>query len=88
MVVGDFDSLPAPDGDWEIVDAGPHEQQDNSDAEKAVLLANILRVGRPQEAMTIEVAPDRATLHAGGRSWTFGSRKHLRPQVWTVPTEC
>ncbi|NCQ31999.1 MAG: thiamine diphosphokinase [Armatimonadetes bacterium] len=39
VVIGDFDSLSEVTGDWELVHAGAHDQQDNSDSEKAVLLA-------------------------------------------------
>jgi len=39
VVIGDFDSLSEVTGDWELVHAGAHDQQDNSDSEKALLLA-------------------------------------------------
>lgn len=39
VVIGDFDSLAETVGDWETVRAGSHDEQENSDAEKAVLLA-------------------------------------------------
>lgn len=39
VVIGDFDSLHQPHAGWEVVDAGAHGQQENSDAEKALLLA-------------------------------------------------
>jgi thiamine pyrophosphokinase len=39
VVIGDFDSLPEPEGDWEVIAAGAHEEQENSDGEKALRLA-------------------------------------------------
>ena len=38
VVIGDMDSGPPSDG-AEVIDAGPHDQQENTDAEKALLLA-------------------------------------------------
>jgi hypothetical protein len=54
-------------------------------AEKAVLLANLLRSRHPDAGMHIDVAADSVTLHAPGGPYTFPSAKQLRPQTWQVP---
>ena len=65
-------------------------------AEKALLLANVLRARHPGTVMTIDVTPDRATLRVGAHAATsstvrpdgadavyrFASRKELRRQTW------
>ena len=58
-------------------------------AEKALLLANILRARYPELPMTIKVTPTAATLSMGPKSdakkaltYRFPSSKHLRPQIW------
>jgi hypothetical protein len=51
-------------------------------AEKALLLANLLRARHPEDKIAIEVAPDAATLHAGERTVRFESSKGLRAQRW------
>ncbi|NPV49388.1 MAG: thiamine diphosphokinase [Armatimonadetes bacterium] len=76
VVVGDFDSLPAPDGDWEIVDAGPHEQQDNSDAEKAVLLA----LARNASRIAILGATGRRLDHTLANVW-LAARYHQQADI-------
>jgi hypothetical protein len=56
--------------------------------EKALLLANILGPRHRDWTLTIEVAPDKATLAATGAdgenrlAHAFPSNKGLRPQVW------
>ena len=54
-------------------------------AEKALLLANILRSRHASEPMSVDVAPDRALLRAGSREYRFASAKQLRPQTWPIP---
>jgi hypothetical protein len=54
-------------------------------AEKALLLANILRDRLPDQEMTIEVSPQTALLKAGSQEYRFASQKGLKPQVWRVP---
>jgi hypothetical protein len=51
-------------------------------AEKALLLAAILRARHPKDACVLDVQPDRATVHAAGREEMFASRKGLRAQRW------
>lgn len=59
--------------------------------EKALLLANVLQARHPEALLTIQAAPDQATLEMEGsppaasgapRRFCFPSRKNLRPQVW------
>ena len=54
-------------------------------AEKALLLANILKSREPDVEMKIEVSADAAVLRAGSGEFPFASRKGLKPQVWTMP---
>ena len=54
-------------------------------AEKALLLATILRDRAADEDMTIEVSPTAAILKAGSREYAFASQKGLKPKVWTIP---
>jgi hypothetical protein len=52
-------------------------------AEKALLLANILRARRPGATLTISVTPRAATLSLEGASaYVFPSMKNLHPQTW------
>jgi len=56
-------------------------------AEKALLLADILRARHPGWKLDIEVKPDSAVLKVSGqdvteRRYTFASTKGLRPQSW------
>ena len=62
-------------------------------AEKALLLANLLRARHPEAKLAIEVTPESATLRAaaldaadaptaGLRTYRFSSRKLLRAQTW------
>ncbi len=51
-------------------------------AEKALLLANVLRLRHPDVPCTVAVAPDRAELCLGDRRIAFASRKALNPQSW------
>jgi len=53
-------------------------------AERALLLANLIRARRPEQAIRIEVEDGRAVVVAGNDTWSFPSAKHLRPQVWTM----
>lgn len=52
--------------------------------EKAILLANILHSRMPDEEMTIEVRPDRASLRAGQEKYDFQSQKGVREQTWPL----
>jgi hypothetical protein len=54
-------------------------------AEKALLLAGLIRSRHPAEEMRIEIAPDRAILHAPGGPYSFPSAKLLRQQIWSIP---
>lgn len=54
-------------------------------AEKAVLLANIMRARHPQAAMSIEVEPNTATLLVDGHTYRFTSTKQLKAQTWDLP---
>jgi hypothetical protein len=51
-------------------------------AEKALLLADVLRARHPGEAILVSVAPDSAVLEALGRTVRFPSTKGLRAQSW------
>jgi hypothetical protein len=51
-------------------------------AEKAVLLANVLRARHPGEAIEVRVAPDGAELAAVGQTISFTSTKGLRENSW------
>jgi len=53
--------------------------------EKAVLLANVLRLRRPDDDIMIDVAPEQAVVRAPGREVAFASAKALQEQSWTVP---
>jgi len=55
-------------------------------AEKALLLANILRNREPNQEMKIEVLAGEAVLKAGAKVYRFPSQKGLKPQVWTIPS--
>jgi len=54
-------------------------------AEKAVLLANILRARMPREDMRIDISPGEAVLAADGDKYAFESSKGLEEQEWSVP---
>lgn len=51
-------------------------------AEKALLLADILRARHPGAEITIDVTPEAATIRAPGRTISYPSAKALRPQTW------
>ena len=51
-------------------------------AEKALLLANVLRSRHPERPLTIAITPDSATLDDGVRTYRFASTKDLAPQTW------
>jgi len=53
-------------------------------AEKAVLLANILKDRNPGMLARIEVRPDRVVLDMNGLRYEFVSGKGLREQVWNL----
>ena len=52
--------------------------------EKAVLLANILHSRMPDEEMSIEVHPDKASLQVGQKSYDFQSQKGIKEQTWPI----
>jgi hypothetical protein len=54
-------------------------------AEKALLLANLLRAREPDAEMSIEVTAGRAVLLTGRRTFEFASGKQLREQTWRIP---
>ena len=54
-------------------------------AEKALLLANILRSRMPEAEITVKATARRAVLKAGARSDEFVSRKQLKDQTWVIP---
>ncbi len=51
-------------------------------AEKALLLANVLRARHPEMDIVVEISPKTATLRWGNESIEFPSEKALRPQTW------
>ena len=53
-------------------------------AEKAILLANILRERRPESQLEITVAPGRVRLTIDGDGFEFPSAKALTPQTWPL----
>ena len=54
-------------------------------AEKAMLLANILRARHPGEQMTLAVGPEEVILQSGTKEYTFTSTKGLADQTWSIP---
>lgn len=76
VVVGDFDSLVSLDDGWEIVHAGPHDQQENSDAEKAILLA----LARGATHMTVVGATGRRLDHTLANVW-LAARYHEHADI-------
>jgi thiamine pyrophosphokinase len=69
VVVGDFDSLTTTEGDWEVVHAGAHDQQENSDAEKALLLA----LARGATAVTMVGATGQRLDHTLANLWLLAT---------------
>jgi len=53
-------------------------------AEKAILLANILRERRPEGQLEIAVAPGLVRLTIDGDGFEFPSAKALTPQTWPL----
>ncbi len=54
-------------------------------AEKAVLLAAILRARRPDDALSIELEDGEAVLRGEGREHRFRTAKRLGPAQWEIP---
>jgi len=54
-------------------------------AEKALLLAAVLRARMPEEEIRIDATPTRAVLVAQSISHEFPSQKRLRDQTWEIP---
>jgi hypothetical protein len=54
-------------------------------AEKAVLLASLLRARRPEEPTELRVAPDEVELVCGNQRFAFPSSKNLAPATWEIP---
>ena len=54
-------------------------------AEKAVLVATVLRSRRPGEEMSLEVGPERVVLNAGAEQYPFPSGKSLSEGRWNIP---
>lgn len=79
LVVGDMDSCDAPEGDCEVVDAGPHDLQENTDAEKALLLA----LERGATRIVLLGATGRRLDHTLGNVW-LAARYHDRAEVLLV----
>jgi len=55
-------------------------------AEKALLMANILRASSPDTPMTIEIAGTKAVLKSGEDRYEFATTKSLPDQTWDIPT--
>ena len=53
--------------------------------ERAILLANILRVNEPAADMTLEILADKAFLKTPDQVYEFRSRKGLASQEWSIP---
>lgn len=53
-------------------------------AEKAILLANILRERRAEGGLEMEVTPARVRLVVDGDTFEFASAKGLTPQAWPL----
>jgi len=53
-------------------------------AEKALLLANIMKARLPDGDITLDIAPDGATLRVDGKGYAFQSRKELKEQTWEI----
>ncbi|MDP6527098.1 MAG: hypothetical protein QGH15_23230, partial [Kiritimatiellia bacterium] len=56
-------------------------------AEKAMLLASILRARHPGEQMSLAVGPEQVTLLSGTKEYTFHSTKCLATQTWDIPQQ-
>jgi thiamine pyrophosphokinase len=64
-VIGDMDSVAEATTDAEVLNAGPHEAQNNTDAEKAVLCA----IDRGAEQIVLLGATGRRLDHTLGNVW-------------------
>ncbi len=54
-------------------------------AEKALLLANIIRSRKPDIKIDVKVSPSQVLLKADGKEYSFSSDKQLNEQVWSIP---
>ena len=54
-------------------------------AEKALLLANILRDRAPGDKMSIDISPEGVDLSSGSAHNHFPSGKQLKSQTWLIP---
>jgi thiamine pyrophosphokinase len=75
VVIGDMDSC-GPLPECEVVDAGPHEQQENTDAEKAVLLA----LARGARRIVLLGATGKRLDHTLGNVWLV-ARYHQQAEI-------
>ncbi|MCK4786631.1 MAG: hypothetical protein KAV87_22925, partial [Desulfobacteraceae bacterium] len=55
-------------------------------AERALLLANILKKRLPDTDIIIGIAPNQVTVKADQTSYDFQSRKGLKEQNWNIST--
>lgn len=69
VVIGDFDSLPEPEGDWELISVGAHEEQENADGEKALRLA----LERGATEVVLLGATGRRLDHTLGNVWLLAT---------------
>ena len=84
VIIGDMDSLPSPEqADCEIIPCGAHEQQENTDAEKAVLLA----LERGATRIVLLGATGGRLDHTLGNVW-LAARYHDRAEVLLVDEQC
>lgn len=75
IVIGDMDSA-GPLPDCELVDCGPHDQQENTDAEKAILLA----LERGARRIVLLGATGRRLDHTLGNLWLI-ARYHRQAEL-------
>lgn len=78
VIIGDMDSCRKP-GECEIVDCGAHDQQENTDSEKALLLA----LERGADEITLLGATGRRLDHTLGNVWLV-ARYHDRAEIALV----
>ena len=56
-----------------------------SGAEKALVMANILRARMPEDKITVTLADDSVIVHAGSSEYIFEHQPGLDKQTWQIP---
>ncbi len=55
-------------------------------AEKALLMADVIRNREPEAGLRIKIEPETALLFAGKQTYRFATAKNLKPREWTIPS--